>query len=483
MVFSSLNFFFLFLPVTLVGFFILGRRDEHWAASWLLLASLTFYVSWNLAYLPILAISIVGNYLAYRGILQAAEARKKAWLILAVTGNLLLLGYFKYANFFIQSVNDLTGAGIHPLDVLLPIGISFFTFTQIAFLVDARHGRAADVGLWRYALFASYFPYIVAGPVLNHKDMLPQFADRQNYAFSAENLAVGLSLFTFGLAKKVLIADNLVPVVGAGLGADDPQLLAAWIGILAYSFQVYFDFSGYSDMAIGVSRMLGFQIPFNFDSPYKAANVSEFWTRWHISLSRFLRNYLYIPLGGNRHGQLNRYRNLMLTMLLGGLWHGSNWTFVIWGGLHGLFLCVQHGWQTWRGEGRPAPTRAVRLFSQVLTFLAILVTWVFFRATDLGSALEVLRGLIGLNGLAVNPAIGSGELAMVALGAFIAFLMPNTNQIVLYVGNRFPQALAAFCLIRPQWRPNRGWALAMGILLVIGILNMDKTADFIYAQF
>ena len=270
MVFSSFNFFFLFLPVTLVGFFILGRRDEHWAASWLLLASLAFYVSWNLAYLPILAISIVGNYLAYRGILQAAEARKKAWLILAVTGNLLLLGYFKYANFFIQSVNDLTGAGIHPLDVLLPIGISFFTFTQIAFLVDARHDRAADVGLWRYALFASYFPYIVAGPVLNHKDMLPQFADRQNYAFSAENLAVGLSLFTFGLAKKVLIADNLVPVVGLGLGGDDPQLLAAWIGILAYSLQIYFDFSGYSDMAIGVSRMLGFQIPFNFDSPYKA---------------------------------------------------------------------------------------------------------------------------------------------------------------------------------------------------------------------
>jgi len=483
MVFSSFNFFFLFLPVTLVGFFILGRRDEHWAASWLLLASLAFYVSWNLAYLPILAISIVGNYLAYRRILQAAEARKKAWLILAVTGNLLLLGYFKYANFFIQSVNDLSGAGIHPLDVLLPIGISFFTFTQIAFLYDARHGRAADISLWRYALFASYFPYIVAGPVLNHKDMLPQFADRQNYAFSAENLAVGLSLFAFGLAKKVLIADNLVPVVGAGLSGNDPQLLAAWIGILAYSFQLYFDFSGYSDMAIGVSRMLGFQIPFNFDSPYKAANVSEFWTRWHISLSRFLRNYLYIPLGGNRHGQFKRYRNLMLTMLLGGLWHGSNWTFVIWGGLHGLYLCVQHGWQTWRGEGRPAPSSTVKVFNQVLTHLAVLVSWVFFRAPDLGSALETLKGLIGLNGLAGTADIGLMEIAMVAIGAFIAFLMPNTNQIVLYVGNRFPQAQAAFCLIRPQWRPNLGWALAMGILLVIGILNMDKTADFIYAQF
>ncbi len=483
MVFSSFLFLFLFLPVTLVGFFALGRKDEHWAASWLLLASLAFYVSWNPAYLPILALSIVGNYLAYRRILQAAEVNKKFWLILAVTGNLLLLGYFKYANFFIRSVNDLTGTAMHPLDVLLPIGISFFSFTQIAFLVDARHGRAAEVGLWRYALFASYFPYIVAGPVLNHKDMLPQFAERENYAFKAENLAVGLSLFAFGLAKKVLIADNLVPVVNVSLSGNDPGLMAAWIGILAYSFQLYFDFSGYSDMAIGISRMLGFQIPFNFDSPYKAANVSEFWTRWHISLSRFLRNYLYIPLGGNRHGQFKRYRNLMLTMLLGGLWHGSNWTFVIWGGLHGLYLCVQHGWQTWRGEGRPAPNRAVAIFNQVLTHLAVLVAWVFFRAPNLGSAMEVLGGLIGLNGLAVNPAIGFADLAMVAIGAFIAFLMPNTNQIVLYVGNRFPDAQAAFSLIHPRWRPSVGWAVTTGAVLLVGILNMDKTADFIYAQF
>ncbi|HPB73652.1 MAG TPA: MBOAT family O-acyltransferase, partial [Chromatiaceae bacterium] len=206
MVFSSFNFLFVFLPITLAGFYLLGRKDEHWAASWLLLASLAFYVSWNLAYLPILAVSIVGNYLAYRQILRAAEAHKRAWLILAVTGNLLLLGYFKYANFFIQSVNDLTGAGIHPLDVLLPIGISFFSFTQIAFLVDARQGKAQEVSLWRYALFASYFPYIVAGPVLNHRDMLPQFADRANYAVTANNLAVGLTLFSFGLAKKLLIA-------------------------------------------------------------------------------------------------------------------------------------------------------------------------------------------------------------------------------------------------------------------------------------
>ena len=483
MVFSSFNFLFVFLPITLAGFYLLGRKDEHWAASWLLLASLAFYVSWNLAYLPILAVSIVGNYLAYRQILRAVEAHKRAWLILAVTGNLLLLGYFKYANFFIQSVNDLTGAGIHPLDVLLPIGISFFSFTQIAFLVDARQGKAQEVSLWRYALFASYFPYIVAGPVLNHRDMLPQFADRANYAVTANNLAVGLTLFTFGLAKKLLIADNLVPVVDVAFAGDNPSLLAAWVGMLAYSFQLYFDFSGYSDMAIGVSRMLGFQIPFNFDSPYKAVNVSEFWTRWHISLSRFLRNYLYIPLGGNRHGQFNRYRNLMLTMLLGGLWHGSNWTFVIWGGLHGLYLCLQHGWQTWRGEGRPAPTRTLRVLSQVLTFLAVLVAWVFFRAPDLPAALEVLRGLVGLNGLAPADAIGGWELSMVGIGAFIAFLMPNTNQIFMYFENRFPDAQAAFSLVRLRWRPTLGWALVTGVVLVIGILNLDRTADFIYAQF
>ncbi|HBI16476.1 MAG TPA: membrane-bound O-acyltransferase family protein [Desulfobulbaceae bacterium] len=483
MVYSSFTFLFLFLPVTLAGFFLLGRRDEHWAASWLLLASLAFYVSWNPAYLPILAISILGNYLAYRAILRAPEARKTIWLILAVAGNLLLLGYFKYGNFFIQTVNDLGGAAIHPLDVLLPIGISFFSFTQIAFLFDARHGKAQDVSLWRYALFASYFPYIVAGPVLNHKDMLPQFANRRNYTVTANNLAVGLTLFAFGLAKKVLIADNLVPVVDAAFAGENPQLLAAWVGMLAYSFQLYFDFSGYSDMAIGVSRMLGFQIPFNFDSPYKSANVSEFWTRWHISLSRFLRNYLYIPLGGNRHGQFKRYRNLMLTMLLGGLWHGSNWTFVIWGGLHGLYLCIQHGWQAIRGKAPGTPRRGVVAVNRILTFVAVLVAWTFFRAPDIHSAMDVLMGLAGLNGLAAAAELGPWELSMVGVSAFIAFLMPNTNQIFLYFENRFPDAQAAFSLLRLQWRPSLRWALVTGVILVIGILNMERTADFIYAQF
>ena len=483
MVFSSFNFIFFFLPITLAGFFLLGRRNTDWAATWLLLASLVFYASWNYKYLPIIALSIIGNYLAYRGILRAAESRKRIWLAGAIVFNIALLGYFKYANFFIDSLNNLTGEDLHLLDVLLPIGISFFTFTQISFLVDARHGKVEEVGLGKYALFASYFPYIVAGPVLHHKDMIPQFADSRNYLPSANNFAVGITLFTFGLAKKILIADNLVPVVNAAFAADNPDLLSAWLGLFAYSFQLYFDFSGYSDMAIGVSRMLGFQIPFNFDSPYKAASVSEFWLRWHISLSRFLRNYLYIPLGGNRRGQLARYRNLLLTMLLGGLWHGANWTFVIWGGLHGLYLCIQHGWQSFAGPARQPPGKLVVFLNRVLTFLAVMLAWCFFRAPDVDAALQTLSGLTGLNGLSANLAISPWEYALVGLSALIAFLMPNTNEIFLYFENRYPNALASFSLWRLQWRPSLGWGLVTGIILVIAILGMDRPTDFIYAQF
>ncbi len=483
MVFSSFNFIIIFLPITLAGFFILGRKSQPWAATWLLLASVAFYVSWNYKYLPIISVSTVGNYLAYLGILHAYQARKKFWLTGAVTFNILLLGYFKYANFFITSVNSLTGGDIHPLDVLLPLGISFFTFTQIAFLVDAFHGKVAETSLWRYALFTTYFPYIVAGPVLDNKDLLPQFADRRNYSPSANNFAVGITLFTFGLAKKVFIADNLVPVVKVAFATDNPDLLHAWLGMFAYRFQLYFDFSGYSDMAIGVSRLFGFQIPFNFDSPYKAASISEFWQRWHISLSRFLRNYLYIPLGGNRHGQLARYRNLMLTMLLGGLWHGANWTFVIWGGLHGLYLCIQHGWQSLAGkQSEPAGSLKI-LFNRVLTFLVVMIAWCFFRAADVPGAITVLQGLIGLNGLAPVLDLTAWDYVLVGVSAFIAFLMPNTDEIFLYFENRYPNALASFSLWRLQWRPSLGWGLITGILLAISILGMDRPTDFIYAQF
>ena len=258
----------------------------------------------------------------------------------ALAANLCLLAWYKYANFFVDSVNTLAAAagadGLPPLDIILPIGISFFTFTQIAFLVDCYRGEVREYRFIHYVLFVSYFPHLIAGPVLHHREMMPQFADAANTRPHAGNFAIGLSIFVVGLAKKVLIADNLsplaIPVFAAGA---EPTLIEAWIGVLAYTFQLYFDFSGYSDMAIGLSRLFGVKLPLNFNSPYKAVNIAEFWRRWHMTLSRFLRDYLYIALGGSRRGQAMRYRNLMLTMLLGGLWHGAGWTFVIWGGLHG----------------------------------------------------------------------------------------------------------------------------------------------------
>jgi D-alanyl-lipoteichoic acid acyltransferase DltB (MBOAT superfamily) len=313
--------------------------------------------------------------------------------------------------------------------------------------------------------------------------MLPQFADTNNYQASGNNFAVGLTLFAFGLAKKLLIADHLVPLVDAAFGSDHPQMIQAWLGVFAYSFQLYFDFSGYSDMAIGVSRLFGFQIPFNFNSPYKASSVSDFWLRWHISLSRFLRNYLYISLGGNRFGQLARYRNLLLTMLLGGLWHGANWTFVIWGGLHGLYLCIQHGWRSLRGKPAESPGKLVAFANRALTFLAVMIAWCFFRASDVSSALEMLAAMVGGNGFSVVTGVDSPGYAMLAFSALVAFYLPNTNEVVLYFESRFENKPASFSILGIRWFPGLRWGVVTGILLALCLLSMDKTQDFIYAQF
>lgn len=485
MVFGSFQFIFLFLPLVALGFFYLGRKNPWWAQLWLLLASLVFYSSWTFKLLPVLALSTVGNYAVIGWLSDPSRAAtsRSALLKVAVAANLALLVYFKYANFFISSINTLSGTELQLLHIMMPIGISFFTFTQISFLVDAAQGKATPANFTNYFLFTSYFPYIVAGPVLHHREILPQIADRENYRIKPMNVAVGLSLFAFGLAKKALIADNLVPIVDTVFATDSPKLLQAWIGILAYSFQLYFDFSGYSDMAIGVSRLFGIQIPYNFNSPYKAASVSEFWLRWHISLSRFLRNYLYIPLGGNRCGPLNRYRNLLLTMLLGGLWHGSNWTFVVWGGLHGLYLCVQHGWQALRGPSAGPSSAASRVVGRVLTFVAVLIAWCFFRANDLGSAWAMLSGMAGAHGVTAVSGIALFDYVILVVSAFIIWFMPNTNEIFLYLESRYEPPLAAFSLVTIRWRPVLRWGITVGLVLALAIMSMDKTKDFIYAQF
>ena len=406
MLFNSYTFVFLFLPIVIVGFFAIARASHTFAAGWLGLASLFFYGWWDWRYVPLLLASIVGNYLIGLRIGHAQGAARRSWLVVGIVADLALLMYFKYADFFVATVNAVAGSDIALLHVVLPIGISFYTFTQIAFLADTYQRKASEYRFVHYLLFVTYFPHLIAGPILHHKEMMPQFADPRIYRASARDFAIGLTIFAIGLAKKVLVADSLAPHAAAVFDRpDQPSLAVAWGGVLAYSFQLYFDFSGYSDMAIGISRVFGVKLPLNFDSPYRARNITEFWRRWHMTLSRFLRDYLYIPLGGNQRGPIRRYANLLITMLLGGLWHGAGWNFVIWGGLHGTYLVVHHAWVAFTTRMRiPVTGRLWTLASVIVTFAVVCFAWAFFRAADLAAALQIVKGMLGMNGVALPDA-------------------------------------------------------------------------------
>ncbi|SDU15108.1 D-alanyl-lipoteichoic acid acyltransferase DltB, MBOAT superfamily [Pseudomonas mandelii] len=328
-------------------------------------ASVFFYGWWSTTYIPLLLASIVFNYTVGYIIAknhERARAKSKAALYVGVISNLLLLCYYKYSNFFLGEVARSTGVHMPTLELVLPLGISFFTFTQIAFLVDAWKGKAQEYNFWHYLLFVTWFPHLIAGPILHHGQMMPQFKDPEIYRIRSRNISIGVALFAVGLGKKLLLADPIStyadPVFHAAATGQAIGPMIAWVGAIAYTLQIYFDFSGYSDMAVGLSMLFGIHLPINFNSPYKARNIIEFWRRWHMTLSQFLRDYLYIPLGGNRKGETRRLVNLMLTMLLGGLWHGANWTFVIWGALHGAYLCINHMFQK-----IPPPPKDVRVAS------------------------------------------------------------------------------------------------------------------------
>jgi alginate O-acetyltransferase complex protein AlgI len=402
------------------------------------------------------------------------------------------------------------GGGRHALlDIVLPLGISFFTFTQIAFLVDVRSGIAREYSFVHYLLFVTYFPHLIAGPIIHHREVMPQFAAPETYRPRGDHFAIGLTLFTIGLAKKVLLADNLAEyadaVFDAARDGERPPLIAAWAGALSYTLQLYFDFSGYSDMAVGLSLLFGIRLPFNFDSPYKARNIAEFWRRWHMTLSRFLRDYLYIPLGGNRHGPARRYVNLFVTMVLGGLWHGASWTFVAWGALHGAYLVLHHGWRRWAGRAASGTgaAPAASLPALLLTFLCVVVGWVFFRAADFETARVMLLGMAGANGVSLPKTLepylgalrGSGwivfeggfggvpALAERGLGSAAAFIagclaivwaLPNSQQLV---------GLAPGARPSWTWRPTRGIAVATGLLLGAALLHFARVSPFLYYQF
>jgi alginate O-acetyltransferase complex protein AlgI len=513
MLFNSYPFILVFLPVTVAGYLVLCRRWPQVTVYWLVAVSLVFYAGWNPDYVPLLLGSATFNYLAGRLIARARAARRGGGALLAgsVAANLALLGYFKYANFFIATVGSAAGFDWTFGKIILPLGISFFTFTQLAFLVDVWRGEASESSFPKYLLFVTFFPHLIAGPILHHKEVMPQFGrPSENWT---ENLSVGLTIFVLGLFKKVVIADGIAPFVAPVFdAAANGQLVGpieTWCAALAFGLQLYFDFSGYSDMAIGLARMVGITFPLNFASPYKAPNIIEFWRHWHMTLSRFLRDYLYIPLGGNRRGKLRRYVNLMVTMALGGLWHGAGWTFIIWGVLHGVFLVINHLWRAFVGSPGEQSSGAVRRAASCgVTFIAVTVAWVFFRAPTAAAAFHMLSGMAGLKGFLLpiewqhklpafaaflakhgvvfiylgNRFTGIRELEQLALLLTVVWLMPNTQEIM----SQFAPALAFHSKEQRrfyQWRPSAVWAFAVAILAIIPLLQLNRVSEFLYYQF
>jgi D-alanyl-lipoteichoic acid acyltransferase DltB (MBOAT superfamily) len=493
MLFNSYTFILIFLPATFCVYHGLRRLGRQRAAiASLACASLFFYGWWNPRYLVLLLALIVANFAAARWLMAIAlTARKRRLLALAVGvgGNLAVLGYFKYANFLVDNLNAATGFEWTLATIVLPLGISFFTFQKIALLVDTFQGKVRQLDFLDYVLFVSFFPQLIAGPIVHHSEVMPQFRTRGRV--SSEMIGLGLMIFIIGLCKKVLLADELAryvaPVFDAAATAGAPSAWAAWAGALAYALQLYFDFSGYSDMAIGGALLFGIRLPLNFASPYKADSIIDFWRRWHVTLSRFLRDYLYIPLGGNRDGRVRRFVNLGVTMLLGGLWHGAAWTFVVWGALHGAYLITNHGWRALRARigGVVAPSAPGRIAARALTFCAVIIAWVPFRADDLASAFAMLRAMAGANGLGSfndSPELGPAWLLIVPLLALV-WLAPNTQQITGYLPPAGPAPEPIRLPAWLRWRPSPRFAVAGGLLLAVAFLSLSKVSEFIYFQF
>jgi D-alanyl-lipoteichoic acid acyltransferase DltB (MBOAT superfamily) len=492
MLFTSPIFLFCFLPAVLLGFHALRLSGRNiLLVLWLLAASMVFYAWWSPYFLLLLIASMLANYWIGYAIQHADGPPRKVLFMIGIAGNLTLLAYFKYADFFLDTLNSAAGADLPLLHIILPLGISFFTFQKIAYLADihARHARTRRLA--DFALFVFFFPQLIAGPIVHHSEVMPQFRllgreethDRaKSRALAWENSAVGVTIFLIGLVKKVVIADQIAhyvsPIFAAASHEPAIGFALAWQAALGYTVQLYFDFSGYSDMAIGLARLFGVRLPANFNSPYAALSIIDFWRRWHMTLSRFLRDYVYIPLGGNRHGPARRYINLMATMVLGGFWHGAGWTFILWGALHGVYLLIAHAWESFAQVRLPAP------LAWTITLLAVIVAWVIFRAPDLNSAVVILKGLVGMQGLhhpitnvAEAPAIILISLALLVASA----ILPNTQQIMrAYRPVLGTVAPARFGL---RWSPTAGLA-ALGGISAAGVMLLSwETSEFLYFQF
>lgn len=516
MLFNSFAFIFLFLPVTVAGFFLLGRwAPKSAATAWLVLASLFFYGYWDVRYVPLLLASVFFNYLVGRQIEKLAarvpsplpkrgetprafppgspEAallrRKKLWLFFGIAGNVALLGYFKYTDFFLGSLNALLGEQAFSLpQIVLPLGISFYTFTQTAYLVDAYRGEARNRSLLTYLEFVTIFPHLIAGPIINHKQMIPQFVAASTFSVHWENMAQGLTLFSFGLFKKVVLADSFSPWVAEAFShADGLTCLEAWIGTLSYTFQLYFDFSGYSEMAMGLGLLLNLRLPQNFDSPYRSLSIIDFWRRWHMTLGSWVKWYLYIPMGGNRHGYLRKMRNLFVSMLVIGLWHGAGWTYVAWGALHGVYLMADH---TWRRLAQPRDWQLPRPLCWALTFAAVVLGWVLFRASSFTEAFSMLRAMADVSSLALPLSTGSLPYVsgLASAGLPLAPMTMGGAEVYKALGLLAFSAVLLALVPNPvrlmaRFRPSVPWLLLALALMLYTLLSFSHLSDFLYFQF
>lgn len=490
MLFNSYEFIFLFLPVTFAVYFWLNKKRLTQASkAWLVFASLFFYSWWNVIYLPLILGSILFNFTVGSTITKMGDSSsmkkgfsRKGLLTFGIISNIALLAYFKYMDFFITNANGVLGTQWNLMHIVLPLGISFFTFTQIAYLVDAYRNEVKEMDYLNYSLFVTFFPHLLAGPILHHKEMMPQFDSLKSKVINYKNIAAGLFLFSIGLFKKVVIADMFAGWANAGFDTQQTlNLIEAWATSLSYTFQLYFDFSGYTDMALGVALLFNIRLPINFNSPYKALDIQDFWRRWHITLSRFLRDYIYIPLGGNRNGEFRTYSNLFTVFLVGGLWHGASWMFIIWGALHGSAIVIHRSWKS-------LGFTMNKYFAWFITFNFINITWVFFRAREWKDAKNIFNGMIGQNGI-VLPSFLSNKLSFLdPFGvSFGRFLLTIKGDIVT-----FTAIAAGFAIIlvfrnsttlSEQLKPTFYSQVWTSIALAFGLLSLTKVSEFLYFNF
>jgi len=489
LLFNSYEFIFAFLPITFFIYFYLNhRRLTEASKGFLVFSSLFFYSWWNITYLPIILSSMLFNYIIGNSLNKtngggkSHKFSKKSLLTFGIVSNIALLGYFKYTDFMIDNFNFLTDANVPTLDLALPLAISFFTFQQISYLVDSYRQETKEYDFLNYALFVTFFPQLIAGPIVHHKEMMPQFAKTRNKVKNYKNIAMGLFIFSIGLFKKVVIADTFAVWATQGFDvATTLNLFEAWATSLSYTFQLYFDFSGYTDMAIGAALLFNIKLPINFNSPYKATSIQDFWRRWHITLSRFLKDYIYIPLGGNRKGEFRVYTNLMATFIIGGIWHGAGWTFVFWGFLHGIALVIHRAWSklgfklwTW--------------LAWLITFNFVNIAWVFFRAKEWDDAIKVLRSMFSLDNI-VLPNFLASKLAVlsnygVEFGNFVGNINGGKDTIVwLIIGFVVILFFKNSMEKLSKFKANFISVAFTSIVFYYSIISVNKLSEFLYFNF